>query len=188
MLIAETYIEAIATHLNLDIDHVRAINLFKEGQLTPYHQAVVDWHVPRLLEDCKRDSEYEVRKKAVEQYNKEHRWRKRGIALVPTKFGLAFGVKAMNQGAALVSILLDGSVLVAHGGTEMGQGELRKTARSSNVGGLWLTLVLRQVCTPSASRSRLKSSESRSKPSSRARRPPTPSRTRSRPPLRQAVT
>lgn len=122
MLIAETYIEAIATHLNLDIDHVRAINLFKEGQLTPYHQAVVDWHVPRLLEDCKRDSEYEVRKQAVEQYNKEHRWRKRGIALVPTKFGLAFGVKAMNQGAALVSILLDGSVLVAHGGTEMGQG------------------------------------------------------------------
>jgi xanthine dehydrogenase/oxidase len=133
MLIAETYIEAIATHLNLDIDHVRAINLFKEGQLTPYHQAVVDWHVPRLLEDCKRDSEYEVRKQAVEQYNKEHRWRKRGIALVPTKFGLAFGVKAMNQGAALVSILLDGSVLVAHGGTEMGQGELRKTARSLNV-------------------------------------------------------
>ncbi|GAA5990705.1 hypothetical protein JCM10908_003197 [Rhodotorula pacifica] len=122
MLIAETYIEAIATHLNLDIDHVRAINLFKEGQLTPYHQAVVDWHVPRLLEDCKRDSQYEERKKAVEQYNKEHRWRKRGIALVPTKFGLAFGVKAMNQGAALVSILLDGSVLVAHGGTEMGQG------------------------------------------------------------------
>lgn len=31
---------------------------------------------------------------------------------------LAFGVKAMNQGSALVHIYMDGSVLVAHGGTE----------------------------------------------------------------------
>lgn len=30
----------------------------------------------------------------------------------------------MNQGGALVHIYLDGSVLVAHGGTEMGQGNL----------------------------------------------------------------
>ena len=35
---------------------------------------------------------------------------------------LAFGIKAMNQGSALVHIYVDGSVLVAHGGTEMGQG------------------------------------------------------------------
>jgi hypothetical protein len=32
-------------------------------------------------------------------------------------------VKAMNQGGALVHIYMDGSVLVAHGGTEMGQGK-----------------------------------------------------------------
>jgi xanthine dehydrogenase/oxidase len=30
----------------------------------------------------------------------------------------------MNQGGALVHIYMDGSVLVAHGGTEMGQGKL----------------------------------------------------------------
>ncbi|BGP22254.1 xanthine dehydrogenase/oxidase [Rhodotorula toruloides] len=122
MLIAETYIEAIAAHLGLDIDTVREINLYKEGQETQYHQAVLDWHIPRLLQDCKRDSNYESRKKETERFNQEHRFRKRGLALVPTKFGLAFGVKAMNQGSALVSIYVDGSVLVAHGGTEMGQG------------------------------------------------------------------
>ena len=37
-------------------------------------------------------------------------------------------IKAMNQGAALVHIYMDGSVLVAHGGTEMGQGELNFVA------------------------------------------------------------
>ncbi|SCZ92606.1 BZ3500_MvSof-1268-A1-R1_Chr5-2g08024 [Microbotryum saponariae] len=128
MIVAEHYLEAIAEHLNLDIDHVRKINLYKEAQKTPYHQKVLDWHVPRLLEDCRKESDYDQRKQAVEQFNKEHKYRKRGIALVPTKFGLAFGVKAMNQGAALVHVgpdhpqYMDGSVLVAHGGTEMGQG------------------------------------------------------------------
>ncbi|KAJ7166651.1 xanthine dehydrogenase [Mycena filopes] len=122
MLVAEHYIEAIAHKLNLDIDHVRQINLYKEAEKTPYHQKVLDWHVPRLLSDCRRESRYDERRADVDRFNKEHKWRKRGIVLVPTKFGLAFGVKAMNQGAALVHIYMDGSVLVAHGGVEMGQG------------------------------------------------------------------
>ncbi|BGP19006.1 hypothetical protein JCM10213v2_007086 [Rhodosporidiobolus nylandii] len=123
MLVAENYVEAIATHLQLDIDEVRRINLFK-GDIdeTHYFQKMKDFHVPRLLEECAANAEYERRKKEVEVFNKEHRYRKRGIALLPTTFGLAFGVRAMNQGSALVSIYMDGSVLVAHGGTEMGQG------------------------------------------------------------------
>ena len=47
---------------------------------------------------------------------------KRGIAVVPSKHGVTFGLPAMQQGAALVNIYLDGSVLIAHGGMEMGQG------------------------------------------------------------------
>ncbi|KAJ6542822.1 Molybdopterin-binding domain of aldehyde dehydrogenase-domain-containing protein [Mycena capillaripes] len=122
MLVAEHYMEAIAQKLDLNIDHVREINLYKEAEKTPYHQKVLDWHVPRLLSDCRRESRYDERQAAVDRFNKEHKWRKRGIVLVPTKFGLAFGVKAMNQGSALVHVYMDGSVLVAHGGVEMGQG------------------------------------------------------------------
>ncbi|KAG5636984.1 hypothetical protein H0H81_006190 [Sphagnurus paluster] len=122
MVISEHYAEVIAHQLGLDIDHVRQMNLYKEGQETPYHQKVLDWHVPRLLEECRASSDYVRRRAEVDRFNKEHRWRKRGLVLVPTKFGLAFGVKALNQGAALVHIYMDGSVLVAHGGTEMGQG------------------------------------------------------------------
>ncbi|KAF7303760.1 Xanthine dehydrogenase/oxidase [Mycena indigotica] len=122
MAVAEHYLEAIADKLNLDIDHVRQINLYQEAQKTPYHQKVLDWHVPRLLSDCRRGSHYDERKAAVRAFNREHKWRKRGIVLVPTKFGLAFGVKALNQGSALVHVYTDGSVLLAHGGVEMGQG------------------------------------------------------------------
>lgn len=50
-----------------------------------------------------------------------NRWRKRGIAVIPTKFGINFTAKFMNQGGALVHLYTDGSVLVTHGGIEMGQ-------------------------------------------------------------------
>lgn len=43
-------------------------------------------------------------------------------AIVPTKFGISFTALWFNQAGALVHIYHDGSVLVAHGGTEMGQG------------------------------------------------------------------
>jgi len=49
-------------------------------------------------------------------------WRKRGLALCPTKFGINFTAKFMNQGGALVHLYTDGTILITHGGTEMGQG------------------------------------------------------------------
>jgi xanthine dehydrogenase large subunit len=47
---------------------------------------------------------------------------KKGLALTPVKFGIAFNVSHLNQAGALVHVYVDGSVLVNHGGTEMGQG------------------------------------------------------------------
>ena len=48
--------------------------------------------------------------------------KKRGLALVPTKYGIAFGVAYLNKGGALLHVYSDGSVLLTHGGMEMGQG------------------------------------------------------------------
>jgi xanthine dehydrogenase/oxidase len=42
--------------------------------------------------------------------------------MMPTKFGLAFTARFLNQAAALVHVYSDGSVRLSHGGTEMGQG------------------------------------------------------------------
>ena len=43
------------------------------------------------------------------------------MAIIPTKYGIAFGLKLLNQGGALVLVYKDGSVLLSHGGMEMGQ-------------------------------------------------------------------
>lgn len=53
---------------------------------------------------------------------REHRYKKKGIAVIPTKFGIAFTALFLNQGGALVHVYTDGSVLISHGGAEMGQG------------------------------------------------------------------
>jgi xanthine dehydrogenase large subunit len=54
---------------------------------------------------------------------------KRGLALTPIKFGISFNVAHFNQAGALVHVYADGSVLVNHGGTEMGQGLNTKVAQ-----------------------------------------------------------
>lgn len=51
-----------------------------------------------------------------------NRYKKRGISVIPTKFGIAFTLPFLNQGGALILVYTDGSVLLSHGGTEMGQG------------------------------------------------------------------
>lgn len=58
----------------------------------------------------------------MEQFNAQNRWKKRGIAVYPTVFGAGYTAKFLNQAGALVHIYTDGSVLLTHGGVEIGQG------------------------------------------------------------------
>lgn len=124
MYIAECYMTAVAEGLKIPIEDLRTKNLYKEGQLTPFLQKIdEDWHVPMLLEQVREEADYDARKAAIEKFNAEHTWRKRGISMIPTKFGLSFATALhLNQAGASVKIYADGSVLLHHGGTEMGQG------------------------------------------------------------------
>jgi xanthine dehydrogenase molybdopterin-binding subunit B len=92
-----------------------------ERNLTHYNQKV-DSDLAALWQKCIDVSGYEERLASVEAFNKANRWRKRGLAMVPAKFGLAFTFTTLNQASSLVHIYTDGSVLVNHGGIEMGQG------------------------------------------------------------------
>ncbi len=54
---------------------------------------------------------------------------KKGLATMPVKFGISFNRPTLNQAGALVHVYTDGSVLLNHGGTEMGQGLFVKVAQ-----------------------------------------------------------
>jgi xanthine dehydrogenase large subunit len=54
---------------------------------------------------------------------------KRGLALTPVKFGISFTATHLNQAGALLHVYTDGTVMLNHGGTEMGQGLFTKVAQ-----------------------------------------------------------
>ncbi|KAI4613100.1 hypothetical protein J4E83_007511 [Alternaria metachromatica] len=124
MYFSETVMYNIAEGLGMDVDELRLKNLYKPGQHTPFFQKIdEDWHVPMLLHQLSKSADYENRKAAIKDFNSKNRWRKRGICLVPSKFGLSFATALhLNQAGAYIKIYHDGSVLLHHGGTEMGQG------------------------------------------------------------------
>lgn len=122
MFIAESFMSEVADRLGMAVEEFREINFYKDDEETHFNQTIQDWHVPLMYKQVQEESDYANRRKAVEEFNASHKWRKRGLAIVPTKFGISFTALWFNQAGALVHIYHDGSVLVAHGGTEMGQG------------------------------------------------------------------
>jgi len=75
-----------------------------------------------LFERIIFNSNYFELRKEVEEFNAKNEFYKKGLALTPVKFGISFTTSFLNQAGALVNIYRDGSVVVNHGGTEMGQG------------------------------------------------------------------
>lgn len=123
-IVTEYLIDDIARNLGVDALAVRRANFYADHDrnTTPYGQVVEDNVIHQLVDDLVSSSDYIQRKNSVVQFNAQSPVLKKGIALTPVKFGISFNVKHFNQAGALVHVYIDGSVLVNHGGTEMGQG------------------------------------------------------------------
>lgn len=126
----EYILDNIARTVGRDPLDVRLANLYGKTQrnVTPYGQTVEDNVLPELLDELVGSSEYHARREATRAFNAASPVLKKGIALTPVKFGISFNVAHFNQAGALVHVYNDGSVLVNHGGTEMGQGLNTKVA------------------------------------------------------------
>ena len=123
MLVIEDLLGRCAPQLGLDPSELRRRNFYEPGQSTPYGQPVR--HAERLqaiwqsLEDR---SDIARRRQEIASFNATHPHTKRALGMTPVKFGISFNLTAFNQAGALVHVYKDGSVLINHGGTEMGQG------------------------------------------------------------------
>ncbi|EKS31103.1 Aldehyde oxidoreductase [Afipia felis] len=130
-LAMEIIIDKIARHLGRDAIDVRKVNFYGIGRnnVTPYQQAVTDNVIHQLSDDLLESSNYRARRKTTAEFNRTSPILKKGLAFSPVKFGISFNVTHFNQAGALVHVYMDGSVLVNHGGTEMGQGLNTKVAQ-----------------------------------------------------------
>jgi xanthine dehydrogenase large subunit len=134
-LAIEYAIDGIARQLGRDPLDIRRANFYQahdnehDGSeagdarnVTPYGQKVVDNVICLIVDELDASSDYQLRREQIAAFNLTSVVLKKGIALTPLKFGIAFNVTHLNQAGALVHVYADGSVIVNHGGTEMGQG------------------------------------------------------------------
>jgi len=130
-LAIEVALDSIARQLGIDALDVRLANLYglHEHNVTPYGQTVEDNVLQALIRELVLSSDYRERRQQDTAFNDSSPVLKKGLALTPLKFGISFNVVHLNQAGALVHIYTDGSILVNHGGTEMGQGLNTKVAQ-----------------------------------------------------------
>ncbi len=127
----EAVIDEIAFSVSKDPLEIRKLNLYDtaERNLTPYHQEIEDFSLPRIIDQLEADSDYWVRRDQINAFNAASPVLKKGLALTPIKFGISFTVSHLNQAGALIHLYSDGSIHLNHGGTEMGQGLMTKVVQ-----------------------------------------------------------
>jgi len=131
MFAIEMVIDEIARALGRDPLDVRRINLYgtNERNVAPYGMTVEDNIAPELVTKLEATSRYRARRQEIAAWNRTSPVLKRGIALTPVKFGISFTATHYNQAGALLHVYSDGTALLNHGGTEMGQGLFVKVAQ-----------------------------------------------------------
>ncbi len=131
MMVIEAVLDDIARILKVDALDVRRANFYgvADRNVTHYGQPVEDNVIHDVVAQLESSSDYRTRREAVTRWNAANAVIKRGLALTPVKFGISFTATHLNQGGALVQVYTDGTVLLNHGGTEMGQGVHIKVAQ-----------------------------------------------------------
>ncbi len=124
MMVIEAVLDDIARLLKRDPLDVRRANFYgtTSRNVTHYGQVLEDNIVADLVTRLEQSSDYRARRAALARWNAGSASIKRGLALTPVKFGISFTSTMYNQAGALLHVYADGSVLLNHGGTEMGQG------------------------------------------------------------------
>ncbi|XP_044314571.1 indole-3-acetaldehyde oxidase [Drosophila rhopaloa] len=125
----ETAVEHIAFTCQLDPADVRLVNLQPGSKMVQL--------LPRFL----ASTEYRKRRTQINLFNSQNRWRKRGIGLALMSFPLNTTV-GLNYPVTVAIYHEDGSVVLSHGGIEIGQGVNTKAAQ---VAALVLGVPLDQV-------------------------------------------
>ncbi|MGB2984224.1 MAG: xanthine dehydrogenase family protein molybdopterin-binding subunit, partial [Candidatus Bipolaricaulia bacterium] len=136
----ESQMDLLAEKLGIDRAEIRRRNLLKPGDATSTEQVVIDSvGVLDTLERAVEIAEWDDRLARVEAFNAEHTDRRRGVGLASVIYGVGLGGKApfLDKAGATMKLEPDGSVAVAVGTVEMGQGLttvlLQLTAESLSV-------------------------------------------------------
>ncbi len=131
MMAIENIIDNISRFLGKDPSDVRRLNFYQKNKnnITHYGMKIEDNEINEIFNSLIKKSKYKKRYSDIKKFNKKNKFKKKGIAITPVKFGISFTTIHLNQAGALVHVYTDGSVHLNHGGIEMGQGTHTKIAQ-----------------------------------------------------------
>ena len=121
--IVENAIDDAAFAAGMLPEDVREKNLYRRGDVTPFGQALSYCYIRQVWDYLKNVAHYDEKRASVDEYNRKNKWRKRGLGMIPVKYGSGYNLLMLEQAAAVISISQgDGSIFIHQGGVEMGQG------------------------------------------------------------------
>lgn len=126
IFVMEAALHKAAETMGVDPIELQKKNLLRTGDTFHYGMPVAEARTERSVDLALERSGWDRRRADIDEFNRAHRDRKRGMAALPLCFGVSFTKLMMNQGGALVHVYRDGSVGVHTGAVEMGQGVNRK--------------------------------------------------------------
>ena len=129
-LFSAAVLEHVAKTVGKEVEDVMEMNFYKVGDHSCTRDIVFgenkfNFSIPQLWAQIKQSSKFAERKVAVVAYNQANKWKKKGIAMVPSKMDMG---STMYHLGAHISAYTDGTVHVSTGGVEVGQGLNTKVA------------------------------------------------------------
>lgn len=134
MFVIESALARAAEELDVPCEQLQALNLLDEDDAFAYGQRTENCHARRSFTEVAQLHDLPKLRAAVDAFNAKSARHKRGLAVMPVCFGISFTNTMMNQAGALVHIYSDGSVHVATGAVEMGQGVSTKLRNIAALG------------------------------------------------------
>lgn len=123
MLIVENAIDDAAYSIGMLPEELREKNLYERGDVTPFGQALSYCYMKEVWNYLKEQCNYAKKRKEVDDFNARNKWRKRGLCMMPVKYGNGYNIVMLEQAVAIISVYAnDGSIVIHQGGVDMGQG------------------------------------------------------------------
>lgn len=123
----ESQMDELAGKLGMDPLELRQKNALREGDETATSQKLTESvGISACIARARELADWERLRKEVAEFNVRERWRRRGVGVSTVMYGVGMGAKAplLDKAGAYVKLEVDGSVTLAAGTTEMGQGAM----------------------------------------------------------------
>ena len=87
----------VAISLGKEPAHIGHLSLYKDGHRTYYNQNVDGNSLEVCLLEFMKQSKYDKRREELNEFNTRNKWKRRGIAVIPVMYGIAFSEPFFNQ-------------------------------------------------------------------------------------------